>query len=83
MSKLKLTTVTFGIFGLLVTPAYAYIDPGTASIALQAVIGMLAAGGLFFRDKLSWILHLFRGRKSPQQSDSNTDKSSESNDHGN
>jgi hypothetical protein len=30
---------------LLTRPAYAYLDPGTASLLLQGVIGAAAAGG--------------------------------------
>lgn len=41
-------------------PAYAYIDPGTATIALQAVIGAIAVAGIFFRDKVQRFLALFR-----------------------
>lgn len=29
--------------------AHAYIDPGTGSVALQAILGALLAGGFFFR----------------------------------
>jgi hypothetical protein len=29
--------------GILTTPAYAYLDPGTGSILLQALIGGIAA----------------------------------------
>ena len=45
-------------------PAYAYVDPGTASIFLQAVIGAIAVAGIYFRGWISKILGLFsRGRK--------------------
>jgi len=30
------------------TPAYAYLDPGTGSILMQAIIGTLAAGAAVF-----------------------------------
>jgi len=33
--------------------AYAYLDPGTATIALQALIGGIAAASLFFRSRIS------------------------------
>ena len=46
-------------------PAYAYIDPGTASIALQAVIGAIAVAGFYFRSTIANVLRLLRpaGRK--------------------
>ncbi len=34
------------------TPAYAYLDPGTGSVILQATIGALAAGAVV--TKLYW-----------------------------
>lgn len=41
--KILLLTVV----GLLASqPAFAYLDPGTASLALQALIGGLAAAGV-------------------------------------
>ena len=45
-------------------PTHAYVDPGTASIFLQAVIGAIAVAGLYFRGWISRMLGLFsRGRK--------------------
>lgn len=49
-----------GVILLLHRPAYAYLDPGTASIILQAVVGMVAAAGLFFRAHLARLISLFR-----------------------
>ena len=40
----------------LTQPAYAYLDPGTASIILQAVIGAIAVTGLFFRNSIATAL---------------------------
>lgn len=49
------------LFVLAVTrPAYAYIDPGTASIALQAVIGAIAVAGFYFRSTVAKVLRLLR-----------------------
>lgn len=53
---------------ILIKPAYAYIDPGTASIVLQAVIGGIAAAGIFFRSYLHRLLSALRawgGKKEP------------------
>lgn len=32
------------LFALMVTPAYAYLDPGTGSIIIQSIIGAFAVG---------------------------------------
>lgn len=40
------------VFVLMAWPAHAYIDPGSASIILQAIVGGLAAGA--FALKLYW-----------------------------
>ena len=48
-------------------PAYAYVDPGTASIFLQAVIGAIAVAGIYFRGWISRVFGLFgRGRKNKE-----------------
>ena len=64
MIKFAIATLAATFF--LVKPAFAYIDPGTASIALQAVIGGVAAAGIFFRSHLQRMLSALRawgGRK--------------------
>ena len=40
--------------------AYAYLDPGSASIALQALVGALAAGSLFVASRISRITAFVR-----------------------
>jgi len=47
-------------------PAQAYVDPGTASIVLQGIVGAIAAGGIFFRHKIAQFLKLFGNRVKPQ-----------------
>lgn len=39
-----LNSATF-LFFISITPAFAYIDPGTGSIILQALLGAIAAIG--------------------------------------
>ncbi len=61
--------VLFVVAALLsiATPAYAYLDPGTGSMILSAVIGVAAAVGLAL--KMFWyrVLSLFRGgRRDPR-----------------
>ena len=42
--------------------AYAYIDPGTASIVLQAIVGGIAVAAVYFRAQTMRFLSLFRRR---------------------
>ena len=62
----KLPLVGAGLFllPLFTAPAHAYIDPGTASIVLQSIIGAIAAGSLFFRTHIAAIWYkIFPGRE--------------------
>jgi len=61
--------ITAALFGFVfVTPAYAYLDPGTGSILLQSLIAsflaVAAAGSLFWHRIKSFISGLFRRNKS-------------------
>jgi hypothetical protein len=49
------------------SPAYAYLDPGTGSMLVSAVIGVAAAVGLAL--KMFWyrVIGLFRGKKGDTQ----------------
>jgi len=52
------------VAGLSITsPAYAYLDPGTGSMLLSALIGVAAAVGLAV--KMFWyrLVCLFRGKR--------------------
>jgi hypothetical protein len=48
---------------LITSPAHAYLDPGTGSMLLSAIIGVAAAVGLML--KLFWyrLVCLLRGKK--------------------
>lgn len=59
---IRLLISTAGVILLLHRPAYAYLDPGTASIILQVVVGAVAAAGLYFRAYLARFFSLFRRR---------------------
>ncbi len=39
----------FGILIMTISDSHAYLDPGTGSIILQAVVGALFAGSFFFK----------------------------------
>ncbi len=44
MRKFWVGLALTAVLGTVSLPAYAYLDPGTASILLQAIIGGIAAG---------------------------------------
>jgi hypothetical protein len=48
-------------------PAYAYIDPATGSIILQAAIGAVASATLFFRTSLFRVKSLFVRHKESEE----------------
>jgi len=56
-----------GAVMLFERPAYAYADPGTGLLAIQAVGSALVAGGWYLRKKIHSLLH--RGTATGQQAD--------------
>ena len=53
---------------LISTPAYAYIDPGTAGMVLQLLIGGIAGAAVVFRHRLQKLFSFFgRGNKKASQ----------------
>ncbi len=54
---------------LFIRPAYAYIDPGTASIVLQGIIGGIATLGIVFRSHLSRLILSLRAWRGDKGSD--------------
>lgn len=48
-------------------PELAYIDAGSGSLIVQAVIATLIAVPLFFRDKVGRVLRMVRSRGSADQ----------------
>ena len=65
-------TLTIFLFTVFVAgPAHAYLDPGTGSIILQAIVGTIA--GAFVVIKLYWyrIKNFFKNRTPEEPKDSN------------
>ena len=64
---------TIAIF-LIVTNAYAYLDPGTGSFILQAIIGFLAAisaGFLYYWAKVkNFFIKLIKKKNNDEKTDS-------------
>ena len=58
---------------LIVSNAYAYLDPGTGSFILQAIIGFLAAvsaGFLYYLTKVkNFFLKLFKKKNNDEKTD--------------
>tara|TARA_B100002051_G_scaffold207016_1_gene197981 strand:+ start:57 stop:287 length:231 start_codon:yes stop_codon:yes gene_type:complete len=58
---------------LIVSNAYAYLDPGTGSFILQAIIGFLAAvsaGFLYYWTKVkNFFLKLFKKKDNDEKTD--------------
>ena len=67
-----LTSNIIAIF-LIVTNAYAYLDPGTGSFILQAIIGFLAAlsaGFLYYWTKVkNFFLKFFKKNHNDEKTD--------------
>ncbi len=45
MIKIKNIFFVVIFYNLMITPSFSYLDPGSSSIILQAIIGMIAAVG--------------------------------------
>ncbi|MBO9591148.1 MAG: hypothetical protein J7557_20880 [Devosia sp.] len=65
----KILFITSILLTAFATPAHAYLDPGTGSMLLQAIIGAVAVAGATLsmywrqlRDKFSFLLKRARGQ---------------------
>ncbi len=65
MTKIRLALFALIAFAAGASPAYAYLDPGTGSMLLQAILGGVAgvviAGRLYWGKLKEWVSH-FTGR---------------------
>jgi len=59
--------VLAGLALLLERPAYAYVDPGTGLLAVQAVGSALIAAGWYLRRKIASFLHFGSAPKSESE----------------
>jgi hypothetical protein len=67
---LEITSVALMVVGaamLFERPAYAYADPGTGLLAIQAVGSALVASGWYLRKRIYSLLH--RGEANERQAD--------------
>jgi hypothetical protein len=70
MKKLELRWLyLFGVYVALSSPAYAYLDPATGSIAIQALIGAVATwimySKMFAAKAKTFFVNLVKRRSSP------------------
>lgn len=49
LNRLDLLTLAIVSLGLTTFPAYAYVDPGSVSIVVTAILGAIATVGYTFR----------------------------------
>ena len=58
--------ILFGVYASVSTPAYAYLDPATGSIMIQAAIGVVATwimySKMFAAKAKSFFMRLGKGR---------------------
>lgn len=70
-ATVQLAAASFVALFTMTTPSFAYLDPGTASIALQAVLAAIAAGGVTVGIYWNKVKSLFVGRSA--QNETNRD----------
>ena len=63
----RLTLSLAAVAIISATPAHAYLDAGTGSIMLQAIVGAVATGLMFGRLYLARIKALFARGRSPRR----------------
>ncbi len=57
------------VVGLLISPVFAYIDPGSGSAIMSAIIGFFVAAGIAIKTYWYKIKGIFTGNK-PKEEDS-------------
>jgi len=59
----------FGVYASMCSPAYAYLDPATGSIMIQAAIGVVATwvmySKMFAAKAKAFFLRIAKGRSAP------------------
>lgn len=64
---MKIFLTTFIIYASLIVPSYSYLDPGSASIILQTILGAIAAIGttigIYWKKFKSFFTKFFKSKK--------------------
>jgi hypothetical protein len=61
---------TVMVFATLANPAHAYLDPGTASLILQSILGAIGAGFVILSMYWRKVVDFFK-KKKPEDQDLN------------
>ena len=65
MIRISLTTILF--YFVLQSPSFAYLDPGTGSIIIQAILGFIAAAGatvtVYWKKFKEFFQKIFKSKK--------------------
>lgn len=69
LSIISLLLICLGILLLAERPAYAYTDPGTGLLAIQAIGSAMVAAGWYLRRKIYDLFH--RGKPAKAEPDAN------------
>ena len=73
LKYIRLTAISVVVFNVfLLNPAYAYVDPGSGSVLVTTVLGIIAAVGYTFRRFFYNMRAKFFKRK-PEESDRSLD----------
>lgn len=67
-SRFPLLCWTIATVATLASPAYAYLDPGTASLILQSILGAIGAGFVILSMYWRKFLGFFK-KKKPEDED--------------
>jgi len=57
---MKLLILIFPLYFMLTSKSFAYLDPGTGSIILQAIIGFFAFASIWWKKIINKIKKLYR-----------------------
>ena len=69
---IKLTITSFTLILFFNNTAFAYLDPGTGSIILQALLGAIAAGATWCSMYWQKIKHFFSKKDKKKDSENNS-----------
>ena len=73
---MKKNIASFAIVYLIlwIQPAMAYLDPGSGSVIMSAIVGFIVASGLVVKTYWYKIISLFKGKKRDFDSDTDQDR---------
>ena len=69
MQSMMLTVILILLLSLQSSPAHAYLDPGSISLALQAIIAAIAGAAMTCKYWYWRVLDLFRHKKESERTE--------------